>query len=74
MIGSLEKNPENGGTPINARYPSPKVTKVIGMSVRRPPNRRMSVSSFIACITEPAPRNNPALKNPWVSRCMIANA
>ena len=26
------------------------------------------------CITEPAPKNIPALKKPWVRRCIIANA
>ena len=34
----------------------------------------MFTSSFMACMTDPAPRNRPALKKPWVSRCMIANA
>ena len=37
MMASLEKKPANGGTPMIARYPSPNVTKVIGMYVRSPP-------------------------------------
>ena len=51
-----------------------KVQKVMGMTLRRPPYLRMSTSSSSACITEPAPRNMLALKNPWVSRWKIANA
>src|SRR6266516_1160149 len=34
----------------------PKVTNVIGSTVRSAPKRRMSTSSFISCFTEPAPR------------------
>jgi hypothetical protein len=34
----------------------------------------MLTSSFMACITEPAPRNMFALKKPWVSRWKIASA
>ena len=73
MIGSLVKKPENGGMPMIARKPSPNVTVVIGMTLARPPNRRMSTSSSISCLTEPAPRNKPALKKPWASRCAIAS-
>ena len=57
-----------------ASQPSPNVTQVIFMTVERPPKRRMSTWSFMPCITEPAPRNSPALKKPWVSRWKIANA
>ena len=60
--------------PRIASQPSPKVTQVVRITVRRPPNRRMSTESSMPCITEPAPRNIPALKNPWVSRWKIANA
>ena len=74
MMASLEKKPANGGTPMIARYPSPNVTKVTGSSERSPPKRRMSVSSLQACMTDPAPRNSPALKNPCVIRCMMATA
>ena len=37
MMPSLVKNPENGGMPMIARYPRPKVTKVIGRSLRSAP-------------------------------------
>ena len=50
------------------------MTNVIGMTLRRPPKRRMSTSSSISCFTDPAPRNSPALKKPCASRCAIANA
>lgn len=72
MIMSLEKKPDRPGKPMMARYPRPKVTKVTGMYFRRAPYLRMSTSSFIPCITEPAPRKRPALKKPCVTRCMIA--
>ena len=74
MILSLLQNPENGGTPMMASQPSPNVIQVIFMIVEMPPNRRMSTWSFMPCITEPAPRNIPALKKPCVSRWKIANA
>src|SRR5674536_253330 len=51
-----------------------KVQKVIGMTVRSPPYRRMSTVSFMPCMTEPAPRNMVALKKPWVSRCRMPMA
>ena len=50
------------------------MTQVIFMTVDSPPKRRMSTWSFIPCITDPAPRNIPALKKPWVSRWKIAKA
>ncbi len=65
---------ENGGTPMIARYPNPNVRKVIGMNFPIPPYFRIFTSSFMPCITDPAPRNMLALKKPWVSKCMIANA
>ena len=37
MIGSFEKKPDRGGTPMIARYPRPNVTNVTGMYLRRPP-------------------------------------
>jgi len=74
MIRSLVKKPDSPGKPMMASHPTPNVTAVIRMTVKRPPNRRMSTWSFIACMTEPAPRNIPALKKPWVSRWAIANA
>ena len=74
MIGSLEKKPENGGSPISATYPAAKVQKVTGMTFHSPPKRRMSTWSFMPCMTEPAPRKSPALKKPWVSRCRMPSA
>ena len=41
---------------------------VIGIRCRRPPNRRMSITPPIACITLPAPRNSRALKKACVNR------
>ena len=73
MMGSLVKNPENGGMPMMARYARPKVTEVIGITRASPPYRRMFTSSFMPCMTDPAPRNRPALKNPWASSSAIAN-
>ncbi len=57
-----------------ASQPSPNVIQVTFMTVDNPPYRRMSTRSFMPCITEPAPRNMPALKKPCVSRWKIANA
>ncbi len=74
MIGSLEKKPDSGGIPMIARYPRPNVAVVTGMYFASPPNRRMSTWSFMPCMTEPAPRNSPALKKPWVSRCRMPSA
>ena len=74
MILSLLQKPENGGTPRMASQPSPKVIQVTRMKADSPPKRRMSTVSPMPCITEPAPRNMPALKKPWVSRWKIANA
>ncbi len=42
------------------------VPAVIGMYFRSPPMRRMSCSSCMPWITEPAPRNSNALKNACV--------
>ncbi len=74
MILSLDQKPENGGTPRMASQPRAKVAHVIFMAPDRPPKRRMLTWSFMPCITEPAPRNIPALKKPCVSRWKIANA
>ena len=54
-----------------ARHPTAKVQPTIGMALRSPPIRRMSVSPFRACMTAPAPRNIRALKNAWVTRWKI---
>ena len=50
-----------------------KVSQVIFTLLDRLPKRRMSTRSRMACMTEPAPRNIPALKKPWVTRWKIAN-
>ena len=50
------------------------VANVIGMYLRRPPYLRMSTSSFMPCMTEPAPRNMSALKKPCAIRCAMAKA
>ena len=43
-----------------------------GISFRRPPNFRMSMTSPIACITDPDARNSSALKKACVNRWKIA--
>ena len=58
MMGSLEKKPENGGIPKMANQAIPKQIQEIFITPRRAPKRRISTCSFMACITEPAPRNN----------------
>src|SRR5690625_6828322 len=63
MIASLLQKPEKGGTPMIASHPRPNVTQVIFIAVRRLPKRRMSTSSFMPCMTEPAPKNIPALRS-----------
>ncbi|CAB5000375.1 unannotated protein [freshwater metagenome] len=72
MMSSLEKNPAKGGMPMIANVQIPKVAKVMTMTARRAPSLRILIVSLLACITEPAPRNSPALKKPWVSRWKMA--
>src|SRR6185369_8238817 len=67
MITSLEKNPENGGTPARAASPIDMQMKVTGMVRRRPPIRVIELVPT-AWITQPAARNSSALKAAWVSR------
>ena len=74
MILSLLKKPENGGTPMMASQPAMNVSHVIVMYRASPPKRRMFTWSSMPCMTEPAPRNMPALKKPCVIRWKIANA
>ncbi|MNW51469.1 hypothetical protein D3C74_289540 [compost metagenome] len=74
MILSLDQNPENGGMPRIASQPRPNVTQVTFMYLDSAPKRRMSTPSFMPCMTDPAPRNIPALKKPCVTRWKIANA
>ena len=66
------KKPANGATPARASEPTRKVAAVIGITRRRPPNRRMSITPPMECITEPAPMKSSALKNAWVTRWKIA--
>jgi hypothetical protein len=61
-MSSLDQKPENGGTPAMASQPTMKVAAVTGIHRLRAPIRFMFSSSFMACITEPAPRNSRALK------------
>ena len=49
-----------------AKVATSMVTKVMGIFLRRPPITRMSCSSLMAWITEPAPRKSRALKKAWV--------
>ena len=71
MIASLEYEPANGGMPASARLPIHITVQVTGISLARPPMRRMSCSSDIAWITEPALRNSSALKKACVMRWKI---
>ena len=71
-ISSFDQKPENGGTPAIASHPTMKVAAVIGMNLRSAPMKRMSCSSCMPWITEPAPRNNSALKPACVTMWKIA--
>jgi hypothetical protein len=71
-MSSFDQNPANGGTPAIASQPTMNVAAVSGMYLRRPPMRRMSCSSFMPWITDPAPRNSNALKNAWAIMWKIA--
>ncbi len=68
MIASLEKKPEKIGMPQIASQQTKNTPWVQGISLRRPPILVMSPEPLIACMTEPAHRNKPALKNAWVKR------
>src|SRR5690606_41997282 len=74
MVLSLLQKPENGGMPRIASQPRPNVIHVTRMYLLSPPKPRMLTSSFMPCMTDPAPRNIPALKNPFANRWKIANA
>ena len=50
-----------------------ELTEATGRKRASPPYRRMSCSSSMAWITDPEPRNSPALKNPCASSSAIAN-
>ena len=74
MILSLDQNPEKGGMPRMASQPMPMVIQVVRIAPARPPKRRISTWSPMACMTLPAPRKSWALKKPWVSRWKMAKA
>jgi hypothetical protein len=80
VMNSIVKSPEDGvlapesrerKMPARARQPTRKVQWVTGMIRRKPPNRRMSITFPMACMTLPAPRNSNALKKAWVNRWNI---
>ena len=71
-MSSFDQKPEKGGTPAMASQPTMKVMAVIGIRARSIPMRRMSCSSCMPWITEPAPRNSSALKKAWVTMWKIA--
>ena len=62
------KKPAKGGMPAIASVAINMVPWVHGSREASPPMRRMSCSSDIAWITEPAPRNSSALKKACVIR------
>jgi hypothetical protein len=64
----LLQKPESGGMPARASEPIRNVQCVTGITFRSPLKRRMSITCPIECITEPAPRNNRALKKACVNR------
>ncbi len=69
-MASFEKKPDKGTMPVMAMVAMRKVIRVAGILSFRPPMLRMSVSSPMPCITEPAPRKRQALKKAWVTRCI----
>ena len=71
MIASFDQYPANGGMPASARLPIHITVQVTGMIFASPPIFRMSCSSDIAWMTEPAERNSSALKKAWVIRWKI---
>lgn len=68
MIRSLLNHPDRSGKPMIASQPAAKVNQVVFIAVDRLPKVRMFTRSFMPCMTDPAPRNMPALKKPCVSR------
>ena len=65
-ISSFDQKPENGGTPAIASQPTMKQAEVIGITLRSAPMWRMSWSSCMPWMTEPALRNSSPLKKAWV--------
>ena len=66
-ISSFDQNPAKGITPASDTDPITKVQKVTGILRRRPPMSLMLLE-WTAWMTDPAPRNNRALKKAWVKR------
>ena len=66
-MSSFDQKPANGGTPAIASHPTMNVAAVTGSHRRSPPIRFMSCSSWRPWITDPAPRNNRALKKACVT-------
>ena len=58
--------------PASASAPTVNAAEVIGIRFRRPPILRMSVSSWAACMMEPAERKSIALATPCMSRWKMA--
>ena len=71
-ISSFDQKPANGGTPAIASQPTMNVAAVTGRYGRRRPIQRMSCSSCMPWITDPAPRNSNALKKACVTMWKIA--
>ncbi len=68
MMASLEKKPEKIGRPQIASQQTTNTQCVQGTFLRRAPMMVMSPEPLMACITDPAHRNRPALKKAWVYR------
>ena len=69
-ISSLLKNPENGGMPAIAKQATRKVICVIGICLRKPPIRLISLLCTVWMMA-PAPRKSRALNMAWVKRWNI---
>ena len=61
MISSLEKKPDSGGTPAMASHATTMAHAVYGMNLRNRPMTRMSCTSWLPWMTEPAPRKRQPL-------------
>ncbi len=72
-ISSLLQNPESGQMPARLSEPMRKVAYVHGITLRRPPIRRIS-NVPVAWFTLPAPRNSSALKKAWLNRWNMPTA
>lgn len=68
IIVSFEQNPVKNGVPINDNDPINIAVYVIGCLDIIAPIFLKSCSSANACITDPALKNNKALKNAWLNK------